>query len=117
MIKNLILSLILACSFCLGAPDGKILDTSVTNLDNTYAGSENEFIAGGTKNIGNIIVVNNSATDLYGCIFSLAAAACSDDLFIPARSFRTKQSDYIRGLYLRTVSGTESTDIIEGTGE
>lgn len=99
------------------APAGKILDTSLTPLDDTYAGSENEFIPGGTKNIGNIIVVNPSSVDIYACWKALDAASCTDDMVIPASSFRTKKSNYIRGLYLRAVSGSISSEIIEGTGE
>ena len=99
------------------APEGRTQDTSVTPVDNTYAGSENEFIAGGTNNIGSVYIANPSAIDMYACVFALTAASCSDDMIIPAGSFRVKHSNYIRGLYLRSAAATISVSIIEGSGE
>ena len=114
---RILLIFMVLSSLALSVPVGKIIDTSVTNIDDTYAGSENEFIAGSSSNLSRIVVVNPTDTDIAACIYSITAAGCSDDMLIPANSFRSKQSSYIVGLFLRSLGATITSGNVEGSGE
>lgn len=114
--RALLITLIFSLG-ALGVPVGKIINTAVTNIDNTYAGSENEFIAGSSSSLSRIVVVNPSDEDIAACIYSLTAGDCSDDMLIPANSFRSKQSSYIVGLFLRSLGSTITSGNVEGSGE
>lgn len=115
--RKVIVALLLFSLPILAAPGGAIKDTSITNIDSSYAGAANEFIAGTTDHIGGVIVVNPSSTGLFACVYALDVGDCTDDMYVPANSFRTKRSNYIRGLWLRAETGVISTGVIEGTGE
>ena len=114
---RILLIFMVLSSLALSVPVGKIIDTSVVNIDNTYPGSENEFIAGSSSNLSRIVVVNPTDTDMVACIYSLTAAACSDNMLVPANSFRGKQSSYIVGLFIRSLGATITSGNVEGSGE
>lgn len=117
-LKIIVVFLAIITGVAIAAPNGKIIDTFVVNIDDSYAGSENEFIELGTNNIGNIIVVNSTGTDLLACIYAASVGNCTDDMLIPANSFRSKSSNYIRGLLLRSAAATiTSVTNVEGSGE
>ena len=114
---KVIVALLLFSLNLMAGPLGTIKDTSITNIDDTYSGAANEFIAGTTNPIGGILIVNPTSTDLYACVYALAVGDCADDMLIPAGSWRGKKSNYIRGLRLRVKTGTLSSGDVEGSGE
>ena len=117
-LKIIVVFLAVITGIAIAAPNGKIIDTSVINIDDSYAGSENEFIPLGTNNIGNIYIANVTETDLLACIYAASVGGCTDDMLIPANSFRSKSSNYIRGLLLRSAGATiTSATNVEGSGE
>lgn len=101
-------------------PTGKIIDLSATNIDATYAGSENEFVAPGTDSIGCIKITNNSNDSLRACYTEISDSACTSiigtgkELLVPAKSFVRVCNDYVRGLLIRAASGISTSGELQG---